>query len=487
MSAYRVPPLPILNNTNKAQYSQWHTYIERVYGSPIVGSTTVDLNTFNWFYWFAPFDPPIYPRVFLTQNGFNQHKKHPYSTNYDTFFQKQFWYFMSETKERLQTKSLSKIVPYLTLQPNDAFVGKHFSLADTNRNLRSRLALYGFCVYKPLVYYRAHLTMNTLKRDGRIEVLHVTDEVRDGKTAWFYSAVGSGVFLNVTHLQPRVRVIDAREQLSLFNRCRSYDEVEYLDLNTLPKHMQQTNIELLIMRQSANNPVPEMILHTSKCSLNKKVCCVPPSWLSTGHNKQRTTRCSCDNRFGLLHCVPPVWLTTQTNKLYSGLVFQAPTKHNTVFEASAYNTWIPIQFRWGGRTLHTILTLFGYALMFCQTDDVKMCINRGATLNSVCPANICGIHDDRLTVAIWLHKFIEKQNSLVSATHHHRTKRKMRRQSSPMNRFCVVLKRNLNHIQSNDKKEAKGLIDRLQHLQESSPSFINTRKKKHLIKRHLMK
>ena len=105
-------------------------------------------------------------------------------------------------------------------------------------------------------------------------------------------------------------------------------------------------------------------------------------------------------------------------------------------------------------------------------------------MNSVCPANICGIHDGRLTVAVWLHKFIEKQNSLVTATHHHRTKRKMRRQSSPMSRFCVVLKRNLNQIQSNDKKEAKGIIDRLKHLHDSH-SVMNkrTKKRRHMNKR----
>jgi len=44
--------LPILNNKNKFLYLKWHIYYEKVYKKPV--TEEVDLNTFNWFYWFSP-------------------------------------------------------------------------------------------------------------------------------------------------------------------------------------------------------------------------------------------------------------------------------------------------------------------------------------------------------------------------------------------------------------------------------------------------
>jgi hypothetical protein len=47
-----LPNLPILTKDNKETYLTWHLYYERVYKEPI--SESVDLNNFNWFYWFSP-------------------------------------------------------------------------------------------------------------------------------------------------------------------------------------------------------------------------------------------------------------------------------------------------------------------------------------------------------------------------------------------------------------------------------------------------
>ena len=44
--------LPILTKDNKSEYPEWHTYYEKVYKKSITND--VDLNTFNWFYWFSP-------------------------------------------------------------------------------------------------------------------------------------------------------------------------------------------------------------------------------------------------------------------------------------------------------------------------------------------------------------------------------------------------------------------------------------------------
>ena len=46
--------LPTLNATNAAEHPQWHAYVRRLYGPAAAGMLPLDLNTFTWFYWFAP-------------------------------------------------------------------------------------------------------------------------------------------------------------------------------------------------------------------------------------------------------------------------------------------------------------------------------------------------------------------------------------------------------------------------------------------------
>ena len=48
----RVPRLPIITPLNKSEYPEWHEYIERVYREPV--TRKYDLNTFNFFYHFSP-------------------------------------------------------------------------------------------------------------------------------------------------------------------------------------------------------------------------------------------------------------------------------------------------------------------------------------------------------------------------------------------------------------------------------------------------
>jgi hypothetical protein len=47
-----LPTLPILTKDNKDTYLEWHLYYETVYKESV--SESVDLNHFNWFYWFSP-------------------------------------------------------------------------------------------------------------------------------------------------------------------------------------------------------------------------------------------------------------------------------------------------------------------------------------------------------------------------------------------------------------------------------------------------
>lgn len=50
--AARVPVLPVLTPRNRARWPKWHAYYEEVYGVPV--QTVVDLNTFTFFYRFSP-------------------------------------------------------------------------------------------------------------------------------------------------------------------------------------------------------------------------------------------------------------------------------------------------------------------------------------------------------------------------------------------------------------------------------------------------
>jgi len=47
-----ISTLPILTNLNRDNFEEWHIYYEKVYKKPV--TKTVDLNNFNWFYWFSP-------------------------------------------------------------------------------------------------------------------------------------------------------------------------------------------------------------------------------------------------------------------------------------------------------------------------------------------------------------------------------------------------------------------------------------------------
>ena len=51
-----VPRLPVLTHDNVTQFPEWHFYYEDVYGRGVSLHETIDLNTFNWFYNFAPID-----------------------------------------------------------------------------------------------------------------------------------------------------------------------------------------------------------------------------------------------------------------------------------------------------------------------------------------------------------------------------------------------------------------------------------------------
>ena len=48
----KLTDLPVLNRSNTEEFPQWHAYVQRIYGATL--AYPIDLNTFTWFYWFAP-------------------------------------------------------------------------------------------------------------------------------------------------------------------------------------------------------------------------------------------------------------------------------------------------------------------------------------------------------------------------------------------------------------------------------------------------
>ena len=69
---FRVPQLPVLTPENAKTYPEWHAYIKRVYNEPV--RVPIDLNTFTWFYYTAPFNVPIRPRRQLPHRRWTEQK-----------------------------------------------------------------------------------------------------------------------------------------------------------------------------------------------------------------------------------------------------------------------------------------------------------------------------------------------------------------------------------------------------------------------------
>jgi hypothetical protein len=67
--------LPILTSKNLKEYAEWHEYYNHVYGQPVAAQ--VDLNTFTWFYSFAPLPSKC------VLNTFDPKNKGPYIASED--------------------------------------------------------------------------------------------------------------------------------------------------------------------------------------------------------------------------------------------------------------------------------------------------------------------------------------------------------------------------------------------------------------------
>lgn len=70
--------LPILKKDNKSEYPKWHAYYEKVYKKRV--TEEVDLNTFNWFYWYSPLGKINVYEFFSWENVKSNKTKLPLNT-----------------------------------------------------------------------------------------------------------------------------------------------------------------------------------------------------------------------------------------------------------------------------------------------------------------------------------------------------------------------------------------------------------------------
>jgi len=131
--------LPILSAANRAQHAEWHAYFERVYREPV--ASPVDLNTFTWFYHWAP--------------------RHPDRAVVD-----------------VRPGDVPADAPWMLVQ---------HTLCNT-ANPERALSRQGFFVNRRLADV-------SLTAGSRVEILRVSDfEVHQ---RWFYAVRGSGIFIDL--------------------------------------------------------------------------------------------------------------------------------------------------------------------------------------------------------------------------------------------------------------------------------------------------
>lgn len=138
-----LPSLPVLtpSTENRLSHREWHAYFESVYGEPV--QQPVDLNTFEWFYNFAPLH--LYSYVAVSISSATDH-----------------------------------------LDQGALFYD------DNPATITSAYAQFGLFVYRGGASLK-------WQHGGPVEVLHMACPHEDnGDTMWFYPLMGTGVFVNAS-------------------------------------------------------------------------------------------------------------------------------------------------------------------------------------------------------------------------------------------------------------------------------------------------
>ena len=251
-ATHRIPTLPVITPSNRRAYPRWHAYFERVYGEP-VSVPFVDLNTFTWFYWSAPFDVAIEPR---TQLGLGlglglgaEDAKRGHEVSYwlgDTS--------LAHTPERTNREAgCVQRRSQLRLRPHDAFRGRFPTVKQANVSLMRALSLYGFFVHRQ--------GGDGVRLAERVEVIRVYDNWRK-YGVWYWCVEGSGVFLQLSEFLNGTPSLDVRSRFELppFHALRNVRDKAVIDKcdDQIPAYLREHSYGALLIREA--HGVPELVV-----------------------------------------------------------------------------------------------------------------------------------------------------------------------------------------------------------------------------------
>ena len=228
------PRLPVLRG-GEADHPDWRRYITWVYGEDVPIGTEVDLNSFSWFYLNSPLARELQPV---------EHS-------------------MARTQLALNTAWTCS----LPFKPECVF------------------APYGFFVSRePL-----EATVEAWTKTGRLEVTRVKFD--ETGAAWFYHAVGSGIFLNLDALPTAGQTmvsLGVPPGLGLWDAG-------------IGTYMKERDCNLLIIVDRFPDRRVEVVVRAASLDLPLDSSCpLPLSVFSTGLSTQQP--CACSESVTLLNC-----------------------------------------------------------------------------------------------------------------------------------------------------------------------------------------
>lgn len=403
LPSHRVPTLPVLTGRNRKAHARWHAYYERVYGVPVRGR--VDLNAFTWFYWSAPFDPPLTPRTQLRIEDARRPRLHTpvVQTLVDAG---RVW--LGDVALKYEAHLPTATADRLRLRDGDAFRGRMPTVCRTRAGLMSALSFYGFFVCRPTMLpdpFDPH----------RIEVLRVRDTWA-ARGVWYWCVRGSGVYLDVAaygggadtvHVTPRraslslfqrpipnKSVLDALDDdLPAFVRSRGWSAVVFREAHGVP--------ELLVVDAPASNPDARVRIGT--------VAGLDPGYVVSNPASNVDERCRVLRRLdGDASTRVPLWHTPLQAAVHDWLCRPGTTTRAqavrllkatpTAARMRELNAWVPVHARRDTRAgrlhdLDALCPLLVLATLLGRASACRTLKAAGATLTSTPPAHLLG-HDD---------------------------------------------------------------------------------------------
>jgi len=238
-----VPPLPVLL-PGQQDHPEWRAYLRWLYGQELLEA--VDLNDFSWFYWNSP----------------------------------------------LGQQSTVPHMAWEVLPAGTAWTCELPALPEC------RFRAYGFFVARPT---SAEDMRRMVQQRRRLEVLRV--QFPEQGVAWFYSGVGSGVFLNLDALPSPGSVV--------VSSGLPRDWQGGLMDSTAAAWMTQHDCSLLVLAERFADGRVELVVRAPDGLASEDATCpFVPAAFSTGLER---SPCACrGDGVALLNCRPEVWAYLKT-------------------------------------------------------------------------------------------------------------------------------------------------------------------------------